>query len=821
AVPAAAAPSPAETPGDALLHAVGDVTTSVAETPEAGAEYRFTLTTDEGASFAISGAFDQPVKGAVRLDGTFLVPAEVAAAAGLAPGAVAEADSEVGAAVIAAATEPLVTVESTRVTAPQARPGSAAIGATAHGVDVAIITSSPRGANYVPTNQQIIDAVAATSAYWVDGTAGGISAIQVNGSPVRYATGYDCAAGDPALAGMLNEAAAKFGHAGASYYEDPLSPARHLLVILPDTSSCPSLSWGFAHVGTDAASSGWIVMPARSTSYTPTLVHEFGHNIGMLHSYAIANNCDTSVLWLEPSCGAYEYWDLYSPMGLEVLPGGGPEFSVPALDAAHRAYFGFPADYAVTHPAGTVATYQLRTLDGAAPTSSVHKTIRVDEPGTGRMLFIEYRAGTGTDAAAVFMDNGGQIGRTSTNSGWTSCSEPSASCTSGYGYGSGVRVVEAVPPPAGEPGYGPGGAFWGATAATPVVTNASYPGFRELAEEAGEEYVSTNGGVRVRILSTSGGIATVEVQSGASLTAAPVPVIAGKPKAGETLTAQVGTWSPAPVTTTIEWLRDGVVVATGPSDYVVQPGDVGHSFQVRVTGSKVGYVSASRTSSIVKIWSMTTYPDPLQNFVAQANRDFIGSELSDPAVAYWAGWTSTNGRSAFISQLATSSEWVRAIVNGFYQDTLGRAGEANGVNFWSNQIATRQMTVATVAAQFYSSNEYFNNIGGGTNASWVTDLYQKLMFRTPSTTERNFWVGQIASGSMNRLQVASFFYGSIEKRRLRVNELYEKILNRTLPTTDSGYAFWADWLSTHDDIDLAVVLATTGNEYFDKAQTPH
>ncbi|MBO9577912.1 MAG: hypothetical protein J7480_03975, partial [Microbacteriaceae bacterium] len=72
-----------------------------------------------------------------------------------------------------------------------------------------------------------------------------------------------------------------------------------------------------------------------------------------------------------------------------------------------------------------------------------------------------------------------------------------------------------------------------------------------------------------------------------------------------------------------------------------------------------------------------------------------------------------------------------------------------------------------------------------------------------------------------RLQVASFFYDSIEKRRLRVGDLYAQILNRVLPSTDSGYAFWAEWLLTHNDIDLAVSLATTGDEYFDKAQTLH
>ncbi|MBO9579120.1 MAG: DUF4214 domain-containing protein [Microbacteriaceae bacterium] len=212
---------------------------------------------------------------------------------------------------------------------------------------------------------------------------------------------------------------------------------------------------------------------------------------------------------------------------------------------------------------------------------------------------------------------------------------------------------------------------------------------------------------------------------------------------------------------------------------------------------------------------------PNDLFIRQAIRDFLGREATTAETNYWSGWIATNPRAGFIERLATSDEWVQSIVNRFYQDTLGRPGDANGVAFWSNQIKTGQMSVATVAAQFYSSNEYFVNIGGNTNATWVTDLYQKLLGRTPSTSERNYWVGQITGGAMNRLQVASYFYDSVEKRRLRVNALYERLLGRTLASTDSGYAYWADWLLTHDDIELAVVLATTGDEYYIRAQTPH
>jgi hypothetical protein len=76
------------------------------------------------------------------------------------------------------------------------------------------------------------------------------------------------------------------------------------------------------------------------------------------------------------------------------------------------------------------------------------------------------------------------------------------------------------------------------------------------------------------------------------------PTISGKAKVGKKLTAKPGTWQPSGVTFTFQWLRDGQAIpgATG-STYTLKKADKGSKLRVKVTGSKAGYVSASKTSA--------------------------------------------------------------------------------------------------------------------------------------------------------------------------------------------------------------------------------
>ncbi|MCU1451991.1 MAG: choice-of-anchor protein [Acidimicrobiales bacterium] len=202
-------------------------------------------------------------------------------------------------------------------------------------------------------------------------------------------------------------------------------------------------------------------------------------------------------------------------------------------------------------------------------------------------------------------------------------------------------------------------------------------------------------------------------------------------------------------------------------------------------------------------------------FVRSAFADFLGraptaNELSTDAGGLDAG---TLSRGTVVSGLASSSEWVSAVVNQFYLDTLGRPGDAGGVAYWTNRIRTGASTPAQVAAEFYASDEYFHHTGG-TNQAWVTAVYHALLGRAPDSAGLAYWTGQVAA--TGRAPVAFRLYQSSESCHTRVRKLYQKLLAR-LPDP-GGADYWATQVADHGDIALAANLAAS-TEYFNRSQT--
>ncbi|GGH46086.1 carboxypeptidase regulatory-like domain-containing protein [Microbacterium album] len=75
------------------------------------------------------------------------------------------------------------------------------------------------------------------------------------------------------------------------------------------------------------------------------------------------------------------------------------------------------------------------------------------------------------------------------------------------------------------------------------------------------------------------------------------PAISGHPEVGQPLTADPGTWEPAPVELAYQWLADGLPIA-GETDstFTPAPAHAGARIAVTVTGSRPGYTPVSATS---------------------------------------------------------------------------------------------------------------------------------------------------------------------------------------------------------------------------------
>jgi hypothetical protein len=127
-----------------------------------------------------------------------------------------------------------------------------------------------------------------------------------------------------------------------------------------------------------------------------------------------------------------------------------------------------------------------------------------------------------------------------------------------------------------------------------------------------------------------------------------VPTVSGSAVVGQTLTADPGTWGPAPVVLAYQWSRDGSPVpGATAATYPLTAGDLGKSMSVEVTGTKTAYVTASQASG--PVGPVTAAPPP-------------------PVLAVTAGAPTVTGKAVVGKKLtAHAGSWAPAGVTLAYQ----------------------------------------------------------------------------------------------------------------------------------------------------------
>lgn len=123
-----------------------------------------------------------------------------------------------------------------------------------------------------------------------------------------------------------------------------------------------------------------------------------------------------------------------------------------------------------------------------------------------------------------------------------------------------------------------------------------------------------------------------------------------------------------------------------------------------------------------------------------------------------------------IQTIVGSAEARQRIINNWYVSFLGRPGEAAGVSYWQSYLAAGH-SYAEAESPFLGSDEAFN-LAGGTNASWVAYMYQKLLGRMPSDSETAVWAGALAAGTVQRADVVHGFLFSQELTERQVRNWY-------------------------------------------------
>ena len=103
---------------------------------------------------------------------------------------------------------------------------------------------------------------------------------------------------------------------------------------------------------------------------------------------------------------------------------------------------------------------------------------------------------------------------------------------------------------------------------------------------------------------------------------------------------------------------------------------------------------------------------------------------------------------------------INDFVDRIYTYVLNREPEAEGAAFWTDELYSFRRTGAEVAQGFIFSDEFINR--NTSNEEFVTILYNTFFGREPDADGMKYWISQLESGAMSRVDVANGFIYSLE-----------------------------------------------------------
>ncbi|HJT30731.1 MAG TPA: DUF4214 domain-containing protein, partial [Pirellulales bacterium] len=144
-----------------------------------------------------------------------------------------------------------------------------------------------------------------------------------------------------------------------------------------------------------------------------------------------------------------------------------------------------------------------------------------------------------------------------------------------------------------------------------------------------------------------------------------------------------------------------------------------------------------------------------QTFVKNLYRELLGREPDSVGQAYWLGVLGGNAsdatvRARVVRGFLYSAEFETHFVTSLYQDFLGRAPDAAGLQFYVG-ILSKTHDLAEIIKFIAGAQEYFTR-AGGTASGFVTALYRDLLGRDTDATSA-YWVDQV--GRVGRDNVVS------------------------------------------------------------------
>jgi serralysin len=185
-------------------------------------------------------------------------------------------------------------------------------------------------------------------------------------------------------------------------------------------------------------------------------------------------------------------------------------------------------------------------------------------------------------------------------------------------------------------------------------------------------------------------------------------------------------------------------------------------------------------------------------FVRQQYLDFLDREPDSGSFAAWVNALDSGfPRASLIEAFMDSGEFrfKGKFIAQVYLGILARDAEHSGFRAWLGALLAGVLREQIVQG-FLDSGEFQTKFGSNlTDGQFVERMYNNILLRPSDPGGFNYWVGQLNSGQMTRVQVALEFLDSAEFQNLAVSQnrvdvslLYFDMLRRD--PDGGGFSAW-------------------------------
>lgn len=206
-------------------------------------------------------------------------------------------------------------------------------------------------------------------------------------------------------------------------------------------------------------------------------------------------------------------------------------------------------------------------------------------------------------------------------------------------------------------------------------------------------------------------------------------------------------------------------------------------------------------------------------FAMQQYRDFLGREGDAGGVGFWAEQVASGARSRGqgVENFFQSPEFQQsgAPVARLYFAYFLRIPDYAGLMYWMGQFRGGN-ALDTISNEFAKSPEFAGTYGALDNGQFVDRVYRNVLGRPPEAAGLAFWTAQLDSGARNRGQVMTGFSESDEYRAAIANEIYVTMMYAGMlrrGAEPAGFAFWVDYLDRGNS-GLALIDGFLGSQEY-------